>query len=213
MNSFAPVETHVGIVDVGIANLGSIRRILGEIATHTTLIRGPGDLKGVDRIVLPGVGSFAEGMARLRYSHIAEMVRAAAAERTPILGICLGMQLLADSGEEHGHTEGLGLIGGTVKRMNESHGIRVPHVGWNSVKVAKESMLLRSVEVGSDFYFTHSFVFSPADDADIVGVTAHGEEFCAAVERENIMGVQFHPEKSSIVGQTVLRNFCTFTVC
>jgi len=202
------ISTRVGIVDIGIANIGSLHRCLIDIVESVNLVRTPEDLVAVDRLILPGVGSFPEAMTRLRNSDLDTSIKEfVSVHRKPLLGICLGMQLLATVGEEHRETRGLGLIEGRV-RILEPTSIRIPHMGWNSVQPLRWSPLLEDVPENHDFYFVHSFTFVPSEHRAILAVTEYGEQFCSIVQQDNIFGVQFHPEKSSIMGQRLISNFC-----
>ena len=200
----------ITIIDSGIANIGSVlaamRRIgaSAEATTDATRVRDAGAL------LLPGVGAFADGMASLRRHDLIEPVRAAAAEGKPILGICVGMQLLAEVGEEFGEHQGLGLLPGRVKRLPAGMG-RIPNIGWCDVAVKVSAPLFRSVDNGSSFYFVHSYHMVCATPSDSVGSISFGEvEITVAVKRANVFGVQFHPEKSQDVGLAVLANFVSY---
>lgn len=209
-----PVATTVGIVDVGIANLGSIERTLKEICDRVVVVTEPSDLASLDRLILPGVGAFPIAMKRLEAAGLADGIRHFVNDlQRPTLGICLGMQLLATEGEEHELTAGLNLIEGRVRRFRDTAGIRVPHVGWNSVEIKRQSSIFSSVKSGNDFYFVHSYVFEVADEAALVATACNGEHFSASVERGNVAGVQFHPEKSSRIGRILLKNFCEWDPC
>jgi glutamine amidotransferase len=209
-----PVATTVGIVDVGIANLGSIERTLREICDRVHVVKEPTDLKALDRLILPGVGAFPIAMKRLEAAGLADGIRKFVTDlQRPTLGICLGMQLLATEGEEHETTAGLNLIEGRVRRFRNTEGIRIPHVGWNSVEVKLPSPVFRSVKSGNDFYFVHSYVFDVAKESSLVAIARNGEQFSAAVASGNVVGVQFHPEKSSRIGRVLLRNFCEWSPC
>ena len=202
------LSTRVGIVDIGIANIGSLHRCLKDIVESVNLVRTPDDLVAIDRLILPGVGSFPEAMTRLRNCDLDRSIKEfVSVHKKPLLGICLGMQLLATVGEEHRETRGLGLIDGRVKKL-EAKAIRIPHMGWNSVQSLRRSPLLEDVPDNHDFYFVHSFTFGPSEQKAILAVTEYGEQFCSIVQQDNIFGVQFHPEKSSIVGQRLISNFC-----
>jgi glutamine amidotransferase len=208
------VSTVVGIVDIGIANLGSIDRTLCEIAEHVTIVREAGDLVAVDRLVLPGVGAFPVAMERLAAAGLVDSIRHfALVDEKPVLGICLGMQLLASTGEEHGLTAGLDLIGGKVRMFRRSNESRVPHVGWNSLSLLGRSELFDGVPEGVDVYFIHSYVLDLEDRGNLVATSTNGETFTAAVQSGSVMGVQFHPEKSSHIGRHILRNFCECSPC
>ena len=199
----------VAVIDYGLGNLGSVRRAIAELGAEPVLADRPAQLAAADRVILPGVGSFTDGMSLLHERGWVGALREEAKQGKPVLGICLGMQLLASRGTEGGDTEGLDLIPGEVVGL-EALGceLRIPHVGWNSLAVRDESCaILRGIPGGTDFYFVHSFVFQPRDAADVVASTAYGVPVTAVVGRGNVMGTQFHPEKSSKAGFRVLRNF------
>jgi glutamine amidotransferase len=198
------------IVDYGMGNLGSVRRALEECGADAIVSDDPAELAEASAIVLPGVGAFADGMRQLRErGWPAALRRAVRAEGLPLLGICLGMQLLAERGEEGGDTEGLGLVPGVVNLMAPADGARMPHVGWNDVHAVQRSPMFDSIPDGSDFYFVHSFHFVPANAAHIAARTCYGGDVVAAVVADNIWGAQFHPEKSSRAGFRLLTNFLT----
>lgn len=205
----------VAVIDYGLGNLGSVRRAVAELGAEPRLAAQPKDLAAADRIILPGVGSFADGMSLLRERGWVGALREEASKGKPVLGICLGMQLLASRGTEAGDTQGLGLIPGEVVGL-ESLGceLRIPHVGWNSVTVHEPPCgILRGIPSGTDFYFVHSYVFAPHAATDVVATTSYGVPVTAAVGRGNVMGTQFHPEKSSKAGFRVLRNFLDAGAC
>lgn len=201
----------VAVIDYGLGNLGSVRRAIAELGSEPVLADKPEQLASADRVILPGVGSFADGMALLRERG---WVGALRETRKPVLGICLGMQLLASRGTEGGDSEGLDLIPGEVVGL-ETLGceLRIPHVGWNSVAVDDPGRILRGITSGTDFYFVHSYVFRPREPADVVATTSYGVPVTAVVGRGNVMGTQFHPEKSSKAGFRVLRNFLDAGAC
>lgn len=204
----------VGIVSYGMGNVGSVRRALEELGSEVVLMKDPGQLSGADRIVLPGVGAFGEAMSRLSRRGWPEALRRQVdQEGVALLGICLGMQMLADSSEEEGWHEGLGLVSGRVRRL-DAYGcaLRIPHVGWNEVRHSA-SPLFRDVPQETDFYFVHSYAFETRVAADTVATTSYGVEIAAAVGRGRCFGTQFHPEKSSKAGRAVLRNFIENAPC
>jgi glutamine amidotransferase len=206
--------TSVGIVDVGIANLGSIERTLSELAEEVVVVKDGSQFESLERLVLPGVGAFPIAMKRLSEVGLVEDIRDYALRlNRPLLGICLGMQLLISVGEEHEVTKGLDLIGGRVRRFKENPDVRVPHVGWNSVRIDGKSDLFHEVADESDFYFVHSFVVDVEEPSLRIASSVNGERFTAAVQKANIAGVQFHPEKSSKIGRHLLRNFCEWLPC
>lgn len=203
------ISTRVGIIDIGIANIGSLYSSLVDIAESVIPIRTPNDMATIDRLILPGVGSFPEAMTRLRDCNLESSIKTfVRIQKKPLLGICLGMQLLAAIGEEHQETQGLGLIEGRVQRLAISDSIRIPHIGWNSVSFSKPSPLFEGIPNNHDFYFVHSFVLVPRKPDVITAVTPYGEHFCSVVQQDNIYGVQFHPEKSSVLGKRLISNFC-----
>lgn len=196
------------IVDYGMCNLDSVARAVEECGARPLVTGDAAELVHADRIILPGVGAFPDGMANLRERGLDDALRRHAADGIPLLGICLGMQLLAERGWELRETEGLGLVPGEVRRLQPSNGdTRIPHVGWNEVALERECALFRGIDSGSDFYFVHSYYLDCADPAAIVGRTAYCGRFPSAVARGNVFGVQFHPEKSQKRGFQVLRNF------
>ncbi len=190
-------------------NLGSLRRALERLGVVPEVSGKPDTLRAADRIVLPGVGSFKDGMANLHRAGMVEPLRKAVLEeRVPLLGICLGLQLLADEGDEGGGAEGLGLIPGKVVRLQSAGGTeRIPHVGWNEIHPSKSHALLTGIPKGSDFYFVHSYHLLPVHPDDIIATTPYCGSFVSAVARGPASGVQFHPEKSSRLGFALLRNF------
>jgi glutamine amidotransferase len=210
----------VAIIDYGSGNLRSaekaLARVAGELATGTAIVvtAEPDVAASAQRIVLPGVGAFADCMAGL--SSIAGMVhalQAAVLERhVPFLGICVGMQLLASVGREFGDYEGLGWIAGEVVRLTPSDGaLKIPHMGWNDLHQLRPHPLLSGIAEGANVYFVHSFGFKTRDPSDVLATTDYGGAFTAMIARDNIAGVQFHPEKSQAVGLQLLRNFLEWT--
>lgn len=200
---------NVLVIDYGMGNIGSVRRSFEECGAKVIVSDCPDDLRQVSQIVLPGVGAFAEGMSQLRSRGWVDPLRQATfQDQLPILGICLGMQLLASRGFEGGETEGLGFIDGVVKQLKpQVSSERIPHVGWNEVYPAPNNQLFAGIPDGADFYFVHSFHFLPKCDAHIAARTPYCGQITSAVVAGNICGVQFHPEKSSHVGFQVIRNF------
>jgi imidazole glycerol-phosphate synthase subunit HisH len=198
----------IAIVDYDMGNRRSVEKALGHVGAEATITRDPTLLREADAVVLPGVGAFPAGMANLRRYGLDAALQERAADGTPILGICLGMQLLFDSSAELGVvTPGLGLLGGSV-RIVEAGGLPVPHIGWNEVRIERESPLTVDLPAGGGpFYHVHSFVAHPDDPRDIVGTAEYGERFATIVGRDNVHGTQFHPEKSSRDGLALLAGF------
>ena len=196
----------VTIVDSGICNLGSISRALeragGEVKVATTA----GQVAEAAKLVLPGVGSFPAGMKALNERGLADAIRDHATAGKPILGVCLGMQLMFETGEEYGETAGLGLIPGRVRELQPGSN-PLPHMGWNRIEFKQSDPLFEDLPEEAYFYFVHSFVCVPAEAGDVIGETEYGERFCSVVRRGNLWGIQAHPEKSQRCGAKVLENF------
>ncbi len=200
---------NVTIIDYGMGNLQSIATAFEHCKASVTISEDPNTIFCADKLILPGVGAFADCMQNLCSCGLDLVVREAVTDhKIPLLGICLGMQLLADTGFEGGVIPGLGLISGdVVKLLPTHHKERIPHVGWNEVNYPKNNPLFAQIPEGSDFYFVHSYHFVPKSPASIVGVTPYCGSFVSAVNDRHIWGVQFHPEKSSILGLTLINNF------
>jgi len=191
----------LAIVDSGGANIASVRFALERLGVESALTADPAVIRSAERVILPGVGSAQAGMQRLRDRGLVDCVRGL---RQPVLGICLGMQLLFESSEE-GATASLGLVPGRVALLPESPGITVPHMGWNTLKLLQDSPLLQGFAAETRFYFVHSFA-GPVNEFT-VAACEHGAAFAAVVQRVNFYGVQFHPERSGAAGARLLRNF------
>lgn len=198
----------VGVIDYSISNLASVLNALRHIGVEAERVRDGQRIDQFTHLVLPGVGSFATGMANLRDYDLVEPLRAAAARGTPLLGMCLGMQLLAEEGEEYGPTAGLGLLPGRIVRIETGGSeLRLPHVGWNDVTPRGKSRLLAGLPTTSNFYFVHSYAYLAADADYVTGVTDYAGPQVALVEQGNLFGAQFHPEKSQKHGLQLLKNF------
>ncbi len=196
------------VVDTGLCNLDSMLRALEFCGARPHAVRAPRDVAAADRLILPGVGAFVTAMARLESMDLVRPIQDAAAKGIPILGVCLGMQLLASTGTEGGVSEGLGLIPGRVTPLRPmGPRERVPHMGWNTVEHDGSHPLLGGIAPGTDFYFVHSHRFDPEDEADIVARTPYGGKFASVVACGSVFGVQFHPEKSQKPGFALLRQF------
>jgi imidazole glycerol-phosphate synthase subunit HisH len=206
----------VGLINFGMGNLGSVRRAIEDLGAEVVVADSPAELSKVNRIVLPGVGAFSEGMARLQSGGWVEVLgKLVHIERKPLLGICLGMQMLATTGDEGENTSaGLGFIQGSVRRLNDlGCQLRIPHVGWNDAHFVDGSPLFHGIPQHSDFYFVHSYALQPDDKTTAIAHTEYGASIVAAVCQKHVFGTQFHPEKSSKVGRQLLRNFLDFSVC
>lgn len=199
--------TRIGVIDYGMGNRRSVEKGLERVGATVALTGDHQALRACDGLVLPGVGAFPQAMRNLDGLGLPELIRDLVETGTPLLGICLGMQLLFDTSEELGGAAGLGLIGGEVTRL-ETGGLRVPHIGWNDVRVEQASPLTGELpEGGCPFYHVHSFAARPRDPEHVIGTTEYGERFATIVGRDGVYGVQFHPEKSSRHGLRLLHSF------
>jgi imidazole glycerol-phosphate synthase subunit HisH len=197
--------TRVAVVDYGMGNRRSVEKALEHVGADVVLTGDPDALRAAERVVVPGVGAFPRAMRNLRELGLDEAVRERAAAGVPVLGICLGMQLLFESSTEHEGAEGLGLLEGEVTRLR-ANGHRLPHIGWNLVTL-REARITAELPAEAAFYHVHSFACRPAREEDVVGTAEYGETFATVVERGNVAGAQFHPEKSSAAGLALLRGF------
>jgi glutamine amidotransferase len=204
----------VAIVSYGMGNVGSVRRAMEDLGATVTLAEHPAALFEADRIILPGVGAFGECMARLDAAGFVEPLQRVVRNGKPLLGICVGMQMLAEFGEEYGTHAGLGLIAGRVRRLDAlGCTLRLPHMGWNDVTFEPDQSLFASIAPSSDFYFVHSFSLDPSSTDATCALAEYGTPLVAAVRTGNVFGTQFHPEKSSRAGKRVLRNFLDYRPC
>ena len=198
----------LAVIDYGAGNLRSVMHALNHLnAKDVVLVQKPEQLTGTDKIILPGVGAFGAGMQQLHQQELVEPLRDAVAQGIPYLGICLGMQFLFDVSDEMGTHEGLGILRGKVTRFPEFEDLKVPHMGWNQLQATRESALLNGIGENGYAYFVHSYYCVPDNEDDILITVDYGIPFTAAVERDNVYGVQFHPEKSQQVGLQILTNF------
>lgn len=203
----------IGILNYGVGNIKAFSNILKSLGFDFKVIESGEEILNVDKLILPGVGSFDSVMEKLEHANVMdELYRFALKEKRPILGVCVGMQILADSSEE-GQKRGLGWIKGKVKKFNFSSletKPMIPQIGWNEVLIKKQNCnLLKNLDTNPHFYFLHSYYFECEDQANVIAATDYGFEFCSAVNHENIYGTQFHPEKSHHNGIQLLKNFAT----
>jgi imidazole glycerol-phosphate synthase subunit HisH len=194
----------IAIVDYGIGNLGSVTKGFRHVGAQTVLTADPDVLRSARALVLPGDGAFAAAMDELRQRHLIAVLEDCIASGKPLLGICIGMQLLFEESEEHGQHQGLGLLPGRVRRFEES--LVVPHMGWNALNKRREHQLFDGIAEGDYVYFVHSYYCDAADDV-VLATAEYGAPFAAVVGRDNVLGVQFHPEKSQSVGLRMVANF------
>jgi imidazole glycerol-phosphate synthase subunit HisH len=198
--------TRVWVLDYGVGNLRSVQKAL-ERADAEAVIGGDAEVgAAADGLILPGVGAFPMAMRRIRELGLDRVVADRLAAGTPVLGICLGFQLAFESSSELGGAEGLGVLAGEVDGL-EAPGLKVPHIGWEPVRWERDCELADGIADGTPFYFVHSFAPRPADSTAVLGTAEHGERFVCAIARPPLYGVQFHPEKSSVAGLRLLRNF------
>jgi imidazole glycerol-phosphate synthase subunit HisH len=197
--------TRIAILDYGMGNLRSVEKALWHVGVGATITADPDRVRAADGLVLPGVGAFPRAMERFRQLGFDELVAERQAEGAPILGICLGLQLLFEASTELGGDDGLGLFAGPVGEL-DADGLKVPHIGWEPVRWERESRLTEGIPSQTPFYFVHSFAPRPRP-GELLGTAVYGSRFACAAERENVFGVQFHPEKSSAAGLRLLSNF------
>ena len=197
----------VAVVDYGYGNLRSVLNALEFVGAEARLAAQPEQLEGADRVILPGVGAFRDAIAALRERGFGEALPALAGEGRPLLGICLGMQLLATKSLEFGEYEGLGLLPGVVERLDVPDELRVPHVGWNDLLIQRESKLFDGFPDDPTCYFVHSYHLVPDDPELLTATTEYGGPVSACAERDNVYAAQFHPEKSQRDGLKLLENF------
>jgi imidazole glycerol-phosphate synthase subunit HisH len=198
----------LAVIDYGAGNLRSVLHALNYLAAENVrVVQTARDLKGAEKIILPGVGAFGAGMQKLREHDLIQPIKDAVFAGTPYLGICLGMQFLFERSDEMGDHEGLGILPGYVIRFPDDMGLKVPHMGWNNLQLRKPSNLLDNLQAESYAYFVHSYYCVPAEPSDIVATVDYGIPFTAVIQRDNIYGIQCHPEKSQRTGLQILTNF------
>lgn len=202
----------ITIIDYGMGNLRSVQKGFEKVGFAVKVTADPADLRDAEKLVLPGVGAFKDCMDNLREGGFIEPILRHVESGRPFLGICLGLQLLFTESEEFGRHPGLGIIPGKVVRFpGDMHiageELKVPHMGWNQIRLRQDAPVFRGVADGSAVYFVHSYYVIPDDPTVVAAVTDYGIEFCAAIRRENVMAVQFHPEKSQQIGLRILKNF------
>lgn len=195
----------IAIIDYGMGNLRSVQKGFEKVGFAAVVTADPEVVRRADKVVLPGVGAFGDAMANLKAAGMPEVIQETVQAGKPFLGICLGLQLMFESSEEGGFHEGLKIFTGRVKLLPP--GLKVPHMGWNQIEVQKDVPILKGIPDRSSFYFVHSYYVDPADPAVITTLTEYGIKFTSIASLGNVFGIQFHPEKSSILGLTILKNF------
>ena len=203
----------IAIIDYGVGNLFSLASSFSAIGAEAVVTADPAVIRAADRLILPGVGAFEDAARKLRESGMADLVKEEAAGGKPIMGICLGMQMLFEKSYEYGEHEGLGLIKGSVRPIADviPKGLKIPHIGWNALHFTRPHSLFKYLKEGDFVYFVHSFYAADCNDA-VIATSEYGAPLTAAVAYGNVMGCQFHPEKSGDVGLSILRAFCEWEV-
>ena len=202
-------QKKICILNYGSGNVRSVFNRLKTLTEDVLVSNKPDDILSATHIVLPGVGAFGASMAKIKSAIPLDILETAVLkERKPFLGICVGMQVLADKGLEFGEHQGLGWIKGVVEKLDTNE-LPLPHIGWNSIQMSQPSPLLERFADNQDFYFVHSFAFRPTDTTNALAITEYGEKFVSIIAKGNIFGVQFHPEKSQKAGKVLLENFMT----
>jgi len=200
----------IGIIDYGLGNIKAFLNVYDRLSIPAKVIKVKNDFEGVSKIILPGVGAFDHAMTKLNNSGFRDKLEMlVCSEMTPVLGICVGMQILSNSSDEGG-LSGLGWIDGKVEKFNINdipYKTKLPHMGWNNVSLKNDNPLMKGLSENSKFYFLHSFFFSCSDKSNALSSSFYGKEFTCVVNHENVYGVQFHPEKSHHNGVTLLKNF------
>ncbi len=197
----------IAVIDYDAGNLRSVEKALAALGEQPEVTRDPQVIRTADKVILPGVGAFGDAMENLRRFGLVEPIRQVVEKGTPLLGICLGMQLLFESSEASPGVEGLSLLPGKILRIPPQEGLKIPHMGWNSLQVRPGARLFRGLPEEPYVYFVHSYYLKAGEEAIVAATTQYGVEIHASVERGNLFGCQFHPEKSSAVGRTILKNF------
>ena len=197
----------IAIIDYDAGNLKSVEKALSYIGEEGKITRDRDEILAADKVILPGVGAFGDAMGKLRDFGLDKTIYDVVDKKTPFLGICLGLQLMFESSEESEGVAGLGLLPGKIVRIPDAEGLKIPHMGWNSIEIKPESMLFNGIASGAYVYFVHSYYLQAKNMEDVAAVTDYSVRIHAAVEHDNIFACQFHPEKSSDTGLHILKNF------
>ena len=202
----------IAIIDYGAGNLQSVKKALDFIGTENVITNDPKTILSADKILLPGVGSFGDAMDSMAKSGLVEIVKECALSGKTFLGICLGLQLLFEESEESPGVKGLGIFKGKIKRFPNDIGLKIPHIGWNSLEIKQKDGIFKDIPENAYVYFVHSYYLHAEDENDIATITNYGIDFHSAVGKNNVFATQFHPEKSGDVGLQILRNFASMEV-
>ena len=197
------------IIDSNIGNVGSVKRAVNHFVYQAIISNKHEDINSASHLILPGVGSFDEGMKKIHDNQIADvLIEATTIKKTPVLGICLGMHLLATKGYENNkETNGLNIIPGLVKKLKKNSEFKLPHIGWNQIIIKEKNKIFKNILDNTDFYFVHSYEFICEDELNIIGISNYCSEFTSIINQNNVYGVQFHPEKSLDHGLQIIKNF------
>ena len=195
------------IIDYDAGNIRSVEKALQSLSEEAVVTRDRDTILNADRVILPGVGAFGDAMEKIRRYGLEEVIREVVSQRTPFLGICLGLQLMFERSDESDGVAGLGLLNGEILRIPESEELKIPHIGWNSLTFPNRGRLFEGIPENSYVYFVHSYYLKAADERIVTAATEYGATIHASVEKDNIFACQFHPEKSSDVGLKILKNF------
>lgn len=197
----------IAIVDYDAGNLRSVEKALAFLGTDGVCTRDPQKIREAEKVILPGVGAFGDAMAQLEHYELTDVLRETASSGKPLLGICLGMQLLFEKSEESPGVSGLGILPGKILKIPAAQGLKIPHMGWNSLRLTEDTRLFSGIPQGSYVYFVHSYYLKAGREDIVAASVEYGTHIHAAVECGNVFGCQFHPEKSSRTGLSILRNF------
>ena len=197
----------IAIIDYDAGNLKSVEKALASLGEKPIITRSREEILASDKVILPGVGSFGDAMEKLHQYELVDVIREVTDRKTPFLGICLGLQLLFSGSAESPGVPGLGILPGEILRIPDAPGLKIPHIGWNSLDIKEGTRLFQGIENGSYVYFVHSYYLKASDDGIVAATTEYSTYIHAAVEKDNVFACQFHPEKSSDVGLRILKNF------
>lgn len=201
----------IALIDYDAGNIRSVEKALAALGEETEVTRDAERILAADRVILPGVGSFGDAMGKLHSFQLVDVIKETIRCKTPFLGICLGLQLLFERSEESPGVEGLGILKGEILRIPEKDGLKIPHIGWNSLTFPNPGRLFEGIEENPYVYFVHSYYLKAAEPSIVTAETEYGTLIHASVEKDNVFACQFHPEKSSSVGLSILKNFISLT--
>ncbi|WP_321024008.1 imidazole glycerol phosphate synthase subunit HisH [Eisenbergiella porci] len=201
----------IALIDYDAGNIRSVEKALAALGEETEVTRDAERILAADRVILPGVGSFGDAMGKLHSFQLVDVIKETIRRKTPFLGICLGLQLLFERSEESPGVEGLGILKGEILHIPEKDGLKIPHIGWNSLTFPNPGRLFEGIEENPYVYFVHSYYLKAADPSIVTAETEYGTLIHASVEKDNVFACQFHPEKSSSVGLSILKNFISLT--